>query len=143
MQKTYYGNPISQHGLEEGYVDYACLASAFNHVLCNNIQEVDPYIWDNVECGDCYRHIDEETGDELSADECAELDDKARERIYDEPREIYQWYIVANSAVDILNDADEIVFYSDVLDCYVWGVTHYGTAWDYVLTNIKIKKDEE
>jgi hypothetical protein len=26
---------------------------------------------------------------------------------------------------------------------YIWGVTHYGTSWDYVLTDIKIELDED
>ena len=33
---------------------------------------------------------------------------------------------------------DEIIYYHEDLDMYVWGVTHFGTAWDYVLTDIKL-----
>ena len=36
-KKYYYGNPISDYGLENGYVDYATFASAFNCVLNNEI----------------------------------------------------------------------------------------------------------
>lgn len=50
--------------------------------------------------------------------------------------EVYQWYIV--DRVQELMMAGEAVFYCEELDCYVWGVTHFGTGWDYVLTNIKI-----
>ena len=39
-------------------------------------------------------------------------------------------------AINILK-AHEIVYYSEELDLYIWGVTHYGTSWDYVLTDIK------
>ena len=35
---------------------------------------------------------------------------------------------------------DEIVYYNEELDMYVWGITHYGTSWDYVLTDIAIKR---
>jgi cell division septum initiation protein DivIVA len=55
--------------------------------------------------------------------------------------EIFQYYIVSNNGAEILKDAGEIVFYNDVLDMYVWGVTHWGTSWDYVLTDIKIVKE--
>ena len=27
---------------------------------------------------------------------------------------------------------------NETLDLYIWGVTHYGTGWDYVLTNINL-----
>ena len=29
-----------------------------------------------------------------------------------------------------------------VLDIYVWAVTHYGTAWSHVLTDIKLVKED-
>jgi hypothetical protein len=35
------------------------------------------------------------------------------------------------------------VFYNEKLDIYVWGITHFGTAWDYVLTDIKIVEQSE
>lgn len=35
-------------------------------------------------------------------------------------------------------ETNEIVYYNETLDMYLWGVTHYGTSWDYVLTSIKI-----
>ena len=56
----------------------------------------------------------------------------------DNPGEIFQYYIVDDNGARILEEFEEIVFYNDELDMYIWGVTHYGTAWDYVLTNIKI-----
>ena len=34
-QKFYYGNPVSQYGLEHYKVDYATFAKAFNHVSCD------------------------------------------------------------------------------------------------------------
>lgn len=50
--------------------------------------------------------------------------------------EVYQWFIVGDNAVSILEENNEIVFYNDTLDLYLWGVTHWGTSWDFVLTNI-------
>ena len=51
--------------------------------------------------------------------------------------DIYQYYIVDDNGASILEEINEIVFYNEELDMYVWGVTHYGTAWSYVLTDIK------
>lgn len=58
--------------------------------------------------------------------------------------EIYQYYIVSGSGADFLKRyTDEIIYYVPVLDIYVWGITHWGTGWDYVLTNIKIEEGEQ
>ena len=51
--------------------------------------------------------------------------------------EIFQYYIVSGHGAEILEEINEIVFYNEALDMYVWGVTHWGTSWDYVLTDIK------
>ena len=54
--------------------------------------------------------------------------------------EFFQYYIIDNSGARILTeDTTERVFYNEDLDMYIWGVTHCGTAWDYVLTDIEIR----
>ena len=58
------------------------------------------------------------------------------ERKEEETPDIFQWYIVSDSGARLLEEINEIVYYCSELDIYVWGVTHYGTAWSYVLTNI-------
>lgn len=58
----------------------------------------------------------------------------------DKEPDVFQWYIISDNGAEILKEAGEIVFYNEELDMYVWGVTHYGTGWDYVLTNIKIEQ---
>lgn len=50
--------------------------------------------------------------------------------------DIFQWYIISNQGADILQECNEIVYYNDTLGLYLWGVTHWGTSWDYVLTDI-------
>ena len=58
--------------------------------------------------------------------------------------EIFQYFIISDNGAEILkNWTDEIVFYNESLDMYVWGVTHWGTSWDYVLTDIKLNCGEE
>lgn len=56
-------------------------------------------------------------------------DDEEDENI----KEIFQWYLISSSDAEYLkNNTDELIFYSEVLDEYVWGVTHFGTSWDSV-----------
>ena len=118
--KYFYGNKISNYGIEHGYVDYRTLAKSFDAVLNNDIMQKTWGVvgeWELVSGCD----YDEE---------------------YDEYTEIYQYYIVSDNAVPILEEAEEIVYYNEELDMYVWGVTHWGTSWDYVLTNIKLELNE-
>lgn len=116
----FYGNKVSDYGIENGYVDYRTLAKAFDAVMNNDIIQKTCEIgyWDIVSGND----YDEET---------------------DSYAEIYQYFIVDDNGAEILQEAEEIVFYNEELDMYVWGVTHWGTSWDYVLTDIKIVKDED
>lgn len=66
------------------------------------------------------------------------------EREQDEQREIFQYYIISDNGAEILKEyTNNPVFYIPVLDCYVWGVTHCGTSWDYVLTDVKLELSEE
>lgn len=64
-----------------------------------------------------------------------QIDELEEEQNY--PDEIFQYYIVSDNGAEILKEINEIVFYNYELDMYVWGVTHWGTSWDYVLTDIK------
>lgn len=176
-QKYYYGNAISEYGLENGRVDYATLAKAFDAVLNNDIMNLtyDIGSWDQVsgiidntdeieeleekrdeleEKQEDLENLLEETqeNDESSKEEkiIAELKqieseiDTLNDQIeeleneQDNEPEIFQYYIVDDWGARLLQDIDEVVYYNEKLDMYLWGVTHYGTSWDYVLTNIKI-----
>lgn len=109
------GNKISEYGLQNGYVDYRTLAKAFDAVMNNSIisNTQDIGYWEEVNGSE----YDPET---------------------DEYIEVYQYYIISDYGASILQDmTDEIVWYNSELDMYVWGVTHWGTSWDYVLTDIK------
>ena len=79
-------------------------------------------------------------------DKIAELKERIEEleREQDETPEIYQYYIIDDNGAEILKDlTKEIVYYLPCLDVYIWGVTHYGTSWDYCLTDIKIDLSDE
>lgn len=109
------GNKISDYGLENGYVDYRTLAKAFDAVLNNNIisNTQDIGYWEEVNGSE----YDEEN---------------------DRYIEVYQYFIISDYGARILQEmTNEIVWYNEELDMYVWGVTHWGTSWDYVLTDIK------
>lgn len=160
-QKYYYGNPVSDYGMEHNRVDYSTFAKAFNHVYCDfeALQAASNYDFEPVGGNDYYYELDGETytpeemetkKEELEAhlQELEEMEDASEEIVsvendLEELQEekyydIFQYYIVPENAVEILEENNEIVLYSDTLNLYVWGVTHYGTAWSYVLTDIKI-----
>lgn len=122
-QKYYYGNAISKYGLENERVDYATLAKCFNAVLNNDIMSLtyDIGSWEQV------------SGIIDNTDEIEELESEQ-----DDQPEVFQWFIVDDWGARLLQDIDEIVYYNEKLDMYLWGCTHYGTSWDYVLTSIAI-----
>lgn len=112
--KKFLGIEIGEYGIECGYVDYATLAKSFDCILNNTIVEVNQ----NYDLISGNPYYDEEEEDY---------------------KEIFQWYIISENGADILKEyTDELVFYNYELDLYLWGVTHFGTGWDYVLTDIKI-----
>lgn len=110
-----FGVKVSDYGLENGYLDYYTLSEIVGDcVLNNNIYEYTGY-------------------------ENWELDNGLEEDKDGNYLEVYQYYIISDSGASFLRDyTDEIVFYNEKLDLYLWGITHFGTSWDYVLTNIKL-----
>lgn len=157
QNKYYYGNEISGYGLENGRVDYATLAKAFDAVLNNDIMNLtyDIGSWEQVNgIVDNSEEIEEleEKRDELEEEnennpsqiienEINEINEQIEElesEQCDEP-EVFQWFIISDWGARLLQqETSEIVYYNETLDMYLWGVTHYGTSWDYVLTSIKI-----
>lgn len=166
-KKYFFGYEISEHGQQRGYVDYRTLAKTFDAVLCNDItrlfystinndyvepEQVNGYIDNSDEIEQLQEQLDEITEQyndaELDSDDekrlSAQMDELQEqidelEREQDEQPEIFQYYIISDNGARILQDyTDEIVYYIEPLDVYVWGVTHCGTSWDYVLTDIKI-----
>ena len=119
----FYGNKISDYGLKNGFVDYRTLARSFDAVLNNDLISKTYNIgyWEIVN-GDLF--WEDEDGNEIE-------------------NEIFQFFIISDNGARILQElTNEIVYYNEELDIYIWGVTHYGTGWDYVLTDIKIDLNE-
>ena len=124
-KKYFFGNEISNYGVQHNRVDYAALSKSFDAVLCNDITK----LFYNDIAGE-YNEPEIYSGSDY---------DDENDAYYD----IYQYYIITERGAVILKDyTDEIVYYIPVLDLYIWGVTHFGTAWDYVLTNVKINDME-
>lgn len=62
----------------------------------------------------------------------------------DTDEDIYQYYIIDDSTAErLIEYTDKIIFYHNRLDIYVLGVTHFGTSWSYVLTDIKLERVED
>ena len=156
-KKYYYGNAVSDYGLENGRVDYATLAKAFNAVLNNDIMSLtyDIGSWEQVsgiidntdeiedleEKRDELEEENENNPSQIIENEINEINEQIEEleNEQNEESEVFQWFIVDDWGARLLQqETNEIVYYNETLDMYLWGVTHYGTSWDYVLTSIKI-----
>lgn len=125
-RKYFFGHEVSAYGVEHNRVDYRTLAKCFDAVLCNDITKLF-YSTINNE----YNEVELYNGSDYNEED---------DYYYD----IFQYFIIDNNGAEILKDCtDEIVYYIPVLDMYVWGVTHCGTSWDYVLTDIKIDDMED
>lgn len=111
-----YGHEVSEYGLKNGYLDYLTLSKIVGDCVINN----------NIFLFAGYENW--------------ELTNGLEENEYGDYLEVYQYYIVSDSGARFLEEyTDEIVYYHDELDMYLWGITHFGTSWDYVLTDIKLK----
>ena len=175
----YYGNKISDYGLEHNRVDYGTLAKAFDAVLNNEIYgklQSLGYMWDSYS-GSEYYYEDSESNtydsnerddrieeleqerDDLetemenlneNSDRYTEIENQIKEIEQDieyleeeHCHDIFQYYIVSDEGARILSeDTNEIVLYNEEFDINLWCVTHYGTAWDYVLTDIECNAGE-
>lgn len=125
--------------IENGHISYRTLADYVGDmILCNNMQSR-LYETMELESGDDLDYFDNEWN-EISKEEYEKLIDKG-ERVNEQPVDIYQYYIISGSGAKFLQDfSNEIVYYDSELDVYVWGITHFGTSWNYVFTDIPVKK---
>lgn len=108
-----YGMEVSKYGLENECLDYKTLSKIVGDCILNNtLRDATLGDWEIV------------SGDFDS----------------DPYLQIYQDYIISESGYKFLEEyTDEIVWYNESLDIYVWSITHLGTSWDYVLTNVRLE----
>lgn len=110
-----FGFEVSEYGLKNGYLDYYTLSRLVGDCVLNN----------NI-----FQHAGYENWELLNGEE---------ENEYGDYLEVYQYYVIPGYGYSFLRDyTDELVYYNEELDMYLWGVTHFGTSWDYVLTDIKL-----
>ena len=140
MKTTFFGHEVSEYGIEHNRVDYATLGKCFDCVMNNSIYQETSRAglgyWE-LENGAEILYQDKETGDYVEYDDIEDWDN-----IYENYVDIYQWFIISDRGAYLLKEfTDEIVYYNDELDMYLWGITHFGTPWQCVLTDIKIDDD--
>ena len=170
---TFYGHEISAYGKENDRVDYGTLANCFECILNNyvysetgfeNWEQVSGFTDNSDEIEELEEQLEEKQErltelNELVDDsaktqlEIKELEEQIEEIIdhiveledeesgyYDE---VYQQYIVDAAGAEILEKVNQTVLYNDDLDMYLWNIYHFGTSWDYVLTDIPIIDADE
>lgn len=113
-------------------IDYAELARRVGDCVLNNnvrgISDREIGEWDVFNGEECYCYVHE------TKEGCNENDYKCEYNSVD----IYQDFIIPKSGAEYLQrNTNEIVFYNQNLDMYIWGITHWGTSWDGVFTNVK------
>lgn len=106
---------LNKEELRTGKVSYSRVIEKFigNIVLCNNIEELDDSIFENA----------------------VNLYNKDMKK----KTEIYQYYLcnIDEWEKEQLIEMGIIISYSDMLGCNVLMVDHFGTSWDYVMTDIE------
>lgn len=103
-----YGIAVSDYGLEKGYLDFKALANIIEDCILNNTLR------------------DRTLSDwEIVAGDFDEM--------------VMSDYIVSEYGYKFLKEyTDELVFYNENLDIYIWAVRRWGTSWDYELTHTRL-----
>lgn len=115
-----WGHELSEEAKKYNFLDYATLAAGVGDMILNNAILQNYY-------------------DDFVVVNGSDFDNETEEF-----KDIYQYYIIDEHGAHILQElTDELVYYSEKLDLYLWGIDHFGTSWDYVLTNVKIYNDEK
>lgn len=111
-----FGIEVSAYAKEKGYLDYRTLARMLEDVILNNSLRA------------ATLGIIGEW--EIVAGEF----DKA----------VLQDFIISRYGFEVLKEyTDELVFYNDELNVYIWAVSHWGTGWAYELTNVRLENMDE
>ena len=98
--------------MKTNLISFADAVKRFNNslILCNNIAELDSTLWDNMRFS-----LEDEDGNY---------------------REIMQYFITDCTSEDVryLEQWFGLLFtFSDMLDCYILCVDHWGTSWTGVM----------
>ena len=136
------------------WVDYKTLANAVGSMLDADelIKRTDGVVgeWEQISGydPDLFRAYIEDHPEEFPTfeDEDGDVNEDARAEWLDDNYPDYYADVMGTFLVDeqgakLLKQAAEIVYYNSALDLYAWGVTHCGTAWYLVPTEIEFPED--
>lgn len=134
----YYGVEASEYGKESGYVDYGTLQEIVRGIPGTNIVEKTEGVIGNWELisGDMFYY-----SDGIRTYTRKEAMERKDEYLKEdgEARIISQYLIISESkARFLMQESDELIFYNDELNMYVWGITFCGMLWTGVLTHIPL-----
>lgn len=111
-----------------------------NKIITNENSEEVSYLELASRVGDCVmfnnafqvlEDLECENGEEYHLNDEGEIDENS------DPLEIYQTYCITSSGADYLKrKTNELVYYSEKANMYFWCITHFGTSWSIVFTNI-------
>ena len=107
-----FGIEVSAYAKEKGYLDYRTLAKALEDVILNN-------------------SIRDKTLGVIGEWEivAGEFD-----------QAVLQDFIISRYGFEMLKEyTNELVFYNEELNVYIWAVTHWGTGWAYELTDVRLE----
>ena len=103
-----FGFDVSAYGREKGYLDYRTLANMLEDLVPNNLIR-----------------------------DATLLDWKIVSGTFKEM--VMQDFIITQFGYELLKKyTDELVFYNEKLDMYIWAATHLDHGWAYVLTDVKL-----
>ena len=128
---------------ESGFVDNTEDIEEINEQIDSIMYDISEMIDADESFEDSEEHLAMVSKMEELQEKVDELEEEQENSLNEE---CFQYYIVSDNGAEILKECNEIVYYNEELDMYVWGVTHWGTSWDYVLTDIKCNvpyEDEE
>lgn len=118
FEDYFFGTKISNEEKERGYISFQTLFDELGGgVLCNGISTLF-----GVEINGEYHEENQINGDYET--------------------DIFSYYIIPSDSIMYYQSlTDYPLFYIDFLDLYVLGITHYGTLWKSVNTDIEIDKE--
>jgi hypothetical protein len=115
------------------------IINGIDAVLMNNISEIDPSVYENWQGKSPISEqcdIEDNDKDEKMPYYCNTHDVATNEAFeceeYEGETEVYQWFAINQNDAEFLQEHNQYITYSDMLDTYFWAITHFGTGWDYV-----------
>ena len=156
-QNIWHGMELSRFSINEGWVDYYTAAEV------TGAEPYDIYAseegdWELVNGDDMY-FIDSDGNtydSEMAWERIQELESMIADR--KEGQDVSKWEkdmdllenrgevrgvcdyfrITEEGARILMDESNELVYYNEKLETYVWGITHCGISWRHVLTSIPV-----